>query len=120
VSTLILAAHGSRSSSNPAQSEARIKAEIIDAGEFADVRLGFVSLAPSIAEVAVCAAPAICLPLFAAARAGHVQVDVPAALAEAGSTRLLLAATANDPEIPSLIGAALRKSRSGRRNLPVC
>ena len=119
MSTLILAAHGSRSSSNPAQSAARIKAEIIDAGEFADVRLGFVSLAPSIAEVAVCAAPAICLPLFAA-RAGHVQVDVPAALAEAGSTRLLLAATANDPEIPSLIGAALRKSRSGRRNLPVC
>jgi len=115
--TLILAAHGSRSSSKPAQTAARIKAEIIDAGEFADVRLGFVDEAPSIAEAAVCAAPAICLPLFAT-RAGHVRFDVPAALTEAGFTGPVLAPIGDDPEVPGLIAAALRMSRSGRPDLP--
>lgn len=115
--TLILAAHGSRSSCKSAQSAARIKDQIIDAGEFADVRLGFINEAPSIAEVAVCATPATCLPLFAT-RAGHVQFDVPAALTEAGFTGPVLAPIGDDPEIPGLIAAALRRSRSVRPNLP--
>lgn len=115
--TLILAAHGSRSSSKPAQSATRIKDQIIDAGEFADVRLGFINEAPSLAEVAVCAAPAICLPLFAT-RAGHVEFDVPSALTEAGFTGPILAPIGDDPEVPSLIAAALRSSHSGWPNLP--
>jgi hypothetical protein len=97
----IYAAHGSPSSSRPAQSAARIKDEIIGLGEFADVRLGFVDETPSIAEVAVCAAPAICLPLLFATRAGHVQFDVPAALTEAGLTRPLLTPLGDGREIPA-------------------
>ncbi len=50
--------------------------------------------------MAVCAAPAICLPLFAT-RAGHVQFDVPAALTEAGFTGPLLAPIGDDREIPA-------------------
>lgn len=112
---LILAAHGSTRSSNPTKAAARIKDKIIDTGEFADVRLGFISGAPGLAEVAVCDPPAICLPLFAT-RAGHVQFDVPAALTEAGFTGPVLAPIGDDPEVPGLIAAALRSSRSGRPN----
>jgi hypothetical protein len=47
----IYTAHGSPSSSRPAQSATRIKDEIIGLGEFADVRLGFVDETPPIADV---------------------------------------------------------------------
>ena len=53
------------------------------------------------AEVAVCAAPAICLPLLFATRAGHVQFNVPAALTEAGFTGPLLAPIGDGREIPA-------------------
>jgi len=110
--TLILAAHGSTRSSRPAEVAARIKDKIIETAEFADVRLGFIDEAPSLAEVAVCDSPAFCLPLFAT-RAGHVQFDIPAALSQAGFTGPVLAPIGDDPEIAGLIAAAFRGSCLG-------
>ncbi|MDT8346035.1 MAG: CbiX/SirB N-terminal domain-containing protein, partial [Thermohalobaculum sp.] len=57
--------------------------------------------------------PALCLPLFAG-RAGHVEDDLPAALAEARFSGPTLAPIGTDPEIPALIAAALR-ARLARR-----
>ena len=55
--------------------------------------------------------PAICLPYFAS-RAGHVEVDVPGALAKAGFPGPLLAPIGADAEVPGIIAAALARAAS--------
>lgn len=105
---LVLAAHGSQT--NPASAEAtRSVARQIEAmGVVRDVRAGFVEEVPSIAEAArgIGAAPAVCLPLFATS-GGHVEDDIPDALAAAAFQGTLLPPIGEDPDVPALIAAAL-------------
>jgi sirohydrochlorin ferrochelatase len=106
--SLVLAAHGSGRSRVPAEAAGRIETAVRAAGRFAEVRLGFIEEAPSVAAVAAgLGDQAICLPLFVA-RWGHVVTDVPEALAEAGFRGVLLPPIGCRDEVPALIAAALR------------
>ena len=51
---------------------------------------------------------ALCLPLFTL-QAGHVEGDIPQALAEAGFEGPLLAHIGAHPAVPRLIAAALKR-----------
>ena len=105
---LVLAAHGSQS--NPASAEATrsVARRITDMKIFRDVRVGFVEEVPSISEAArgIGAAPAVCLPLFATS-GGHVEDDIPEALAAAAFRGHVLPPIGEDGDIPALIAAAL-------------
>ena len=105
--TILLAAHGSPSDPRPG-AVARLAAErIAEAGRFRDVRVGFIDEEPALAQAARVDGPALCLPFFAA-RGGHVQKDVPDALAEASFPGRILDPVGVLPEIPELIAGALR------------
>ncbi|WP_093031815.1 sirohydrochlorin chelatase [Ruegeria marina] len=80
---LVLAAHGSGRSQNPAEVAHGFADELQSRIGFARLTVGFVEQPPSIAEAAQgCGEQSLCLPFFACA-GGHVQDDVPQALAEA-------------------------------------
>ena len=81
--TLVLAAHGSPSDPRPRAATLAFAAELEASDLFAAVRTGFVDEAPSIEDAARAAPDAVVLPFFAA-RAGHVLMDMPDALAAAG------------------------------------
>lgn len=105
---LLLAAHGSPSDPRPAAA-ARAAARFIAAsGDFREVRTGFIEETPFLDEAARMAAPAICLPFFAG-HAGHVETDLPAALARAGFPGPLLAPVGTDREVPGIIADALMR-----------
>jgi sirohydrochlorin ferrochelatase len=105
---LVLAAHGSQT--NPASAEATrsVANRIAAMAIFKEVRTGFVEEVPSISEAArgIGAAPAVCLPLFATS-GGHVEDDIPEALATADFRGLLVHPIGEDSDIPALIAAAL-------------
>lgn len=108
--TLILAAHGARRGTGSALASTRVADEVRRAHRFFDLRLGFIEEAPLIADAAWAAGDqALCLPLFVA-EGGHVSIDLPAALAEAGFTGRLLPPIGTDPRVPALIGAALSRA----------
>ncbi|AMY69098.1 CbiX/SirB N-terminal domain-containing protein [Frigidibacter mobilis] len=104
---LIVAAHGSFKSPAPAAVARRLARAIIAELPFAEMRTAFIDQAPRIAEFARgLPAPSLCLPLFAAA-GGHVEEDLPAALAEAGFSGRILAPLGLNQGAPDLVAAAL-------------
>lgn len=105
---LVLAAHGSSRSAEPRRVAEAFGQRIAAARGFALLRCGFVEEAPQLAEAAHgLSARALCLPFFAAG-GGHVETDVPAALATAGFAGRLLAPLGLAPGAPALVAAALR------------
>ena len=105
-SALLLAAHGSKvsaSSRNTALAMARLLAAKTP---FRRVSAGFIEEKPFLSAAARGLGPAICLPFFAL-RAGHVEDDVPRALAEAGFRGPVLPAIGEQAAVPRLIANAL-------------
>lgn len=106
---VVLAAHGSGRSRAPATAAERIAGAVRAAG-FAGVRLGFIEEEPSITDAAAgTGRRALCLPLFVA-RWGHVETDVPAALARAAFAGACLPPIGAHPEVSGLIAAELVRS----------
>ena len=103
---LVLAAHGSPTDPRPAAAT-RTAATVLEAsGAFREVRCGFIDEAPFLADAARVEAPAVCLPFFAG-RAGHVETDLPEALAKARFPGPTLDPIGVDAEVPEVIAAAL-------------
>jgi sirohydrochlorin ferrochelatase len=110
---LLLAAHGSPSDPRPAAA-ARAAARFLAASSmFREVRTGFVDQAPFLADAARIDGPALCLPFFAS-RAGHVEADLPRALAEAEFPGPVLAPIGADAEAPGIIAAAMARNAARR------
>ena len=105
--TLVLAAHGSPTDPRPAAATRAAAAVLETSGVFREVRCGFVDEAPYLADVARVEAPAVCLPFFAG-RAGHVETDLPEAMARADFPGPMLDPIGVDAEVPAIIAAALR------------
>ncbi len=104
--TVLLAAHGSPSDTRPRKAAERAARFITAAGLFYAVRVGFVDEAPYLADAARLEEPALCLPFFAG-RAGHVDVDLPRALAEAAFSGPILGPVGMRPEIARIVAVAL-------------
>lgn len=104
--TLLLAAHGSKVSSSSKLSTLAMVRMLKSLTSFRTVTAGFVEEAPFLADAARGLGQAVCLPFFAL-RAGHVEDDIPRALAQAGFEGLLLPAIGEHPAVPALIAAAL-------------
>jgi sirohydrochlorin ferrochelatase len=108
--TLILAAHGSGRSPYPREAAALTAQSIGKSRAFKAIRIGFIEERPGVDEAAADAgAKSLCLPLFVA-RWGHVETDLPAALAKAKFTGLLLDPLGTAPEVPGIIAHALASS----------
>lgn len=104
---LVLAAHGSGRSPQPAAAARAMAGAISAALPFAEVRLGFLEETPGIEKAARGAgAQAICLPLFVA-RWGHVLTDLPRALDAAGFAGDRLSPLGSHADVPALLGRAL-------------
>lgn len=108
---LVLAAHGAPSNPRPAEVTRDFAARMQSTGLFRTVRAGFVDEDPSIEEAATVDGPALLLPFFAA-RAGHVVVDLPEAIAKAGFVGAVL------PPIGTWDGIPLLISRACQADLP--
>lgn len=106
---LILAAHGSQVSRTSKYSTLAMAGILRSVAGFANVVTGFVEEKPFLADAARGISSGICLPFFAL-RAGHVDDDLPAALAEAGFDGPLLRAIGEHPKVPALIAAALARA----------
>ncbi|HQU66633.1 MAG TPA: CbiX/SirB N-terminal domain-containing protein [Albidovulum sp.] len=105
--TLILAAHGSGRSPHPREAAELTAKAIGETSTFAAIRCGFIEEEPEIADVAGGTDNrALCLPLFVA-RWGHVETDLPAALAKARFAGALLEPLGTAPEVPGIIARAL-------------
>lgn len=107
--TLLLAAHGSRTSKRSADSTWAMAEEMRSRTRFARVAVGFVEEAPFLQEAATGLGPAVCLPFFAL-RAGHVEGDLPEALAAAGFDGPLLPPIGEHPEAARLIADAILRA----------
>ncbi len=107
---VLLAAHGSPTDARPRKAAERVAESIKAAGLFRDVHLGFIDEQPFLAEAARIEGPALCLPLFAG-RAGHVEVDLPQALASAAFSGPLLDPIGLRPGTAQVVAAALMRSR---------
>lgn len=104
--TVLVAAHGSRSDPRPGRVAQQAADGLADLGLFREVRVCFLEEQPFVREAARLAGPVICLPFFAG-RAGHVEYDLPEALAEACCSGTLLEPIGASPEIPDIIARAL-------------
>lgn len=102
---VLLAAHGSPKSPVPAAIAGRVAAAIAKRG--LRVGCGFIDQAPRLATVTGFGPEAVCLPFFAA-EGGHVQADIPVALAEAGFQGRLLPALGLEARVPAIIAEAIR------------
>ncbi|SOC06789.1 sirohydrochlorin chelatase [Rhodobacter maris] len=105
---VILVAHGSeaaRSSRETTEALARQLAEILPHHRLV---LAFLEEEPHLRLIASHHRDAVCLPLFAL-RAGHVALDIPKSLAEAGHRGPLLPAIGETAGVPALIAAALAR-----------
>lgn len=109
---VLLAAHGSGRSAVPSDIANHIAGRIAtELGLRAEA--AFIDQSPRIAEAAGFPADAICLPFFAAG-GGHVNDDIPAALAEAGFAGRLLPPLGADRRLPAIIARAVSAA------VPVC
>ncbi len=107
---LIIAAHGGKTSKNPAKSAEHFTNAIRNLSGFRDVRLGFVEEQPDLSSIAAGAGKqAICLPFFAA-NGRHVRDDIPAALRTAGFQGVTLGAIGHAAQIPDLIAQSLKQA----------
>lgn len=110
---LLLAAHGHPSDSRAAGSARAAARHLAASGLFREVVVGLIDEAPYLVDAARLGAPALCLPYFAL-RAGHVETDLPGALAEARFTGPILPPVGTDPEVPAIIAAALNRAAAER------
>jgi sirohydrochlorin ferrochelatase len=110
---LVLAAHGSPSDPRPARVAGAVAEFLAASGRFREVIPGYVDQPPFLADAARVDAPAVCLPFFAG-RAGHVEMDLPEALAEAEFPGPLLDPVGADAEVPGIIAAALEGYAAGQ------
>lgn len=106
---VLLAAHGSFKSAVPAAIAQALAARIARAtGQRAEA--AFIDQAPQLGQTSGWGADALCLPFFAQA-GGHVETDLPAALAQARFPGRLLPPLGLDARVPALIAQALRTPR---------
>lgn len=110
---VLVAAHGSPSDPRPAAAAGAAVRILARSDLFREVRAGFVDEEPFLADAARIDGPAICLPFFAG-RAGHVETDVPAALAGARFHGPILAPIGVDAEVPGIVAAALARNAARR------
>lgn len=108
--TLLLAAHGSKISPTSKDSALDLAGKLTGLTSFRQVRAGFIEEMPFLKHAARGLESAICLPFFAL-RAGHVETDVPRALADAGFSGPLLPAIGEHPDVPMIIADALIRAR---------
>lgn len=106
--SLLIAAHGSRTSKRSAASTWAMAEEMRIRAGFARVAVGFVEEAPFLAEAARGLGQAVCLPFFAL-RAGHVEGDLPEALREANFEGPLLPPIGEHPAAATLIAQAIAR-----------
>ena len=104
--TLLIAAHGSKISQTSKITALESVRQLGSLVPFKAIVTGFIEEAPFLNVAAQGLGPAICLPFFAL-RAGHVENDIPEALADAGFTGPLLPAIGEHPCVPKLIAASL-------------
>lgn len=105
--TLILAAHGSGVSRQPAEAAAATRHAIAAAHDFRDIRPGFIEEPPHLADTLRDAGPqAMLLPLFVA-RWGHVATDIPKAVAASGFAGRVLDPIGLHPDVPGIIARAI-------------
>jgi sirohydrochlorin ferrochelatase len=76
---------------------------------FRRVSIGLIEEKPYLTAAARGLGPAICIPFFAL-KAGHVEDDVPDALAQAGFSGPLLPAIGEHAAVPRLIANALSRA----------
>ncbi|KIC42114.1 cobalamin (vitamin B12) biosynthesis CbiX protein [Ruegeria sp. ANG-R] len=104
---LVIAAHGSGRSPNPAAVASDFADKLGQMTPFKTIRTGFVEQSPSIAEAATaCEGNALCLPFFACT-GGHVLEDVPQELARAGFKGHVMPVVSELPQIQLHIAARL-------------
>ena len=104
---LLLAAHGSFRSAAPSEIAYAMAGRIAREVTLARVEAAFIDQDPQIEAATGFGPHAVCLPSFAA-RGGHVELDLPLALAKAGFAGQVLPPVGADPRVPGLIAAALR------------
>ena len=108
--TLLLAAHGSPTDRRPSLTTEAAAAYLRAHGGFREVRTGYVDEAPYLADAGrVDNGRALCLPFFAS-RAGHVEGDLPKALAKAGFPGPTLDPVGTDQDVPRIIAEALMRA----------
>lgn len=103
---LILAAHGSGRSDAPSVIAHAVARSIGRSLGLRSARAAFIDQAPRLAEMSGVGQGALCLPYFAA-DGGHVQQDIPQALAQIGFSGRLLPHLGADPRVPLLIAQTL-------------
>lgn len=105
--TLILAAHGSGVSRQPAEAAAAARDAIAAAHDFRDIRLGFIEEPPHLADVLRDSGPqAVLLALFVA-RWGHVTGDIPGAVAASGFAGRVLDPVGLHADVPGIVARAI-------------
>lgn len=105
--TLILAAHGSGVSRQPAEAATATRDAIAAAHDFSDIRLGFIEEQPYLADTLRNAGvQAVLLPLFVA-RWGHVMTDIPDAVTVSGFAGRILDPIGLHPDVPGIVARAI-------------
>jgi sirohydrochlorin cobaltochelatase len=104
--TLVVAAHGSPNDPRAAAAARSAANGIAARMPFAEVRVCFVDQPPFLAEGLSVRGPAICLPFFATA-AGHVEEDLPKAVAAAGFAGTVLEPIGRSPRTPAFVARRL-------------
>lgn len=105
---LVLAAHGSSRSPAPSDIAHDMAARIAASLPFTRVEAAFIDQSPRLADLQGFGPQAVCLPFFAA-RGGHVETDLPEALAEAHFPGQILPPVGADPRAEALIAAAIAR-----------
>ncbi|WP_299945089.1 CbiX/SirB N-terminal domain-containing protein [uncultured Ruegeria sp.] len=104
---LVIAAHGSGRSANPATVAKDFAEKLGHLTTFKSIRIGFVEQPPSIAAAAAdCGDRALCLPFFACP-GGHVLEDVPQELARANFSGHVMPVISELPQVEQHIAAML-------------
>jgi len=108
--TLLIAAHGSKASPTSKHTALDLVRRLEVQTSFSRIAVGFIEEAPFLADAARGIGSALCLPFFAL-RAGHVENDVPQALADAGFSGYLLPPIGEHPAVPRLVADALARTQ---------
>ncbi len=109
--TVILAAHGSGVSRQPAEAAAVTRDAVAAGAAYREVRVGFIEEPPHLAGVLRDAGRrAVLLPLFVA-RWGHVIGDIPEAVAAAGFAGRVLDPIGLHPDAPGIVARAILADR---------
>ncbi|MCD1625580.1 MAG: CbiX/SirB N-terminal domain-containing protein [Paracoccaceae bacterium] len=109
VSSLLVAAHGSKVSRTSADSTHAMVAKLGPLTGFGRILAGFVEEGPFLADQARELSAGICLPFFAL-EAGHVVGDIPEAMEEAGFDGPVLPPIGQHRDVPALIAQALLRA----------